>query len=69
MHELQRVREAASPGARRDVTWETLRVDMPEIHYARSGNVYIGYQAFGAGPVRPRGRPGGLSNIEVRLGV
>ena len=38
-------------------------MDRPEIHYARSGNVYIGYQAFGDGPLDLVIVPGGLSNI------
>jgi pimeloyl-ACP methyl ester carboxylesterase len=40
-------------------------VDRPEIHYARSsGNVYIGYQAFGSGPFDLVVVPGALSNID-----
>ena len=39
-------------------------MDRPEIHYARSGNVYVAYQAFGEGPFDLVIVPGGLSNIE-----
>ena len=40
-------------------------MDRPEIHYARSsGNVYIGYQAFGSGPFDLVVVPGALSNID-----
>lgn len=38
-------------------------VDIPGIHYARSGNVYVGYQAFGEGPFDLVAVPGALSNI------
>src|SRR5688500_14811238 len=38
-------------------------VDIPEIHYARSGNVYLGYQAFGGGLFDLVVVPGALSNI------
>jgi class 3 adenylate cyclase len=36
----------------------------PQAHYARSGNVYIAYQAFGDGPFDLVVVPGALSNIE-----
>ena len=39
-------------------------MDKPEIHYARSGNVYVGYQAFGSGPFDLVVVPGFLSNID-----
>ncbi len=39
-------------------------MDRPEIHYARSGNVYVGYQAFGTGPFDLVVVPGFLSNID-----
>ena len=39
-------------------------MDRPEIHYARSGNVYIGYQAFGSGRFDLVVVPGALSNID-----
>ena len=40
-------------------------MDRPEIHYARSsGNVYVGYQAFGSGPFDLVVVPGFLSNID-----
>ena len=39
-------------------------MDTPETHYARSGNVYVAYQAFGEGPFDLVIVPGGLSNIE-----
>ena len=39
-------------------------MDKPETHYARSGNVYVAYQAFGEGPLDLVIVPGGLSNIE-----
>jgi class 3 adenylate cyclase len=39
-------------------------VDRPEIYYARSGNVYVGYQAFGQGPFDLVIVPGALSNID-----
>ena len=39
-------------------------MDRPETHYARSGNVYVGYQAFGAGPFDLVVVPGFLSNID-----
>jgi class 3 adenylate cyclase/pimeloyl-ACP methyl ester carboxylesterase len=38
-------------------------VEAPEIHYAQSGNVYVGYQAFGGGPFDLVVVPGSLSNI------
>lgn len=38
-------------------------VDIPEIHYARSGHVYLAYQAFGEGPFDLVVVPGVLSNI------
>jgi pimeloyl-ACP methyl ester carboxylesterase len=38
-------------------------VDIPEIHYARSGSVYVAYQAFGEGPFDLVVVPGVLSNI------
>jgi class 3 adenylate cyclase len=38
-------------------------MDIPEIHYARSGNVFLGYQAFGGGPFDLVVVPGALSNI------
>lgn len=38
-------------------------MDIPDIHYARSGNVYVGYQAFGEGPLDLVVVPGALSNI------
>ena len=55
---------AQGSGARAILKWETLRVDRPEIHYARSGNVYVGYQAFGSGPFDLVVVPGFLSNID-----
>jgi class 3 adenylate cyclase len=39
-------------------------VDKPETHYARSGNVYVAYQAFGTGPFDLVVAPGFLSNID-----
>jgi class 3 adenylate cyclase len=39
-------------------------VDKPEIHYARSGTVYVAYQAFGSGPFDLVVVPGALSNID-----
>jgi len=30
--------------------WDTPRMDMPEVHYARSGGVAIAYQVVGEGP-------------------
>jgi class 3 adenylate cyclase len=36
----------------------------PETHYARSGNVYVAYQAFGEGPFDLVVVPGALSNID-----
>jgi class 3 adenylate cyclase len=38
-------------------------VDIPNTRYARSGNVYVGYQAFGEGPFDLVVVPGALSNI------
>ena len=38
-------------------------VDIPDTHYARSGDVYIAYQVFGAGPFDLVIVPGALSNI------
>lgn len=46
------------------VAWETPRVDIPEPRYARSGNVFVGYQVFGAGPFDLVVVPGFLSNID-----
>ena len=39
-------------------------MERPEIHYARSGNVYVAYQAFGKGPFDLVVVPGAFSNIE-----
>ena len=38
-------------------------MDRPDIHYARSGNVYVAYQAFGKRPFDLVVVPGALSNI------
>ena len=38
-------------------------MDRPDIHYARSGNVYVAYQAFGKGPFDLVVVPGAFSNI------
>ena len=38
-------------------------MDVPDTHYARSGNVYVAYQAFGEGPFDLVVVPGGFSNI------
>ena len=57
-------RAGGSGGSRARPKWETLRVDKPEIHYARSGTVYVGYQAFGSGPFDLVVVPGALSNID-----
>jgi class 3 adenylate cyclase len=46
------------------LAWETLRVEKPDTSYARSGNVFVAYQAFGEGPFDLVIVPGGLSNIE-----
>jgi pimeloyl-ACP methyl ester carboxylesterase len=40
-------------------------VDVPETHYARSGGVWIAYQAFGDGPLDLVFAPGYVSNIEL----
>ena len=39
-------------------------MERPDTHYARSGNVYVAYQAFGQGPFDLVVVPGALSNIE-----
>jgi pimeloyl-ACP methyl ester carboxylesterase len=39
-------------------------VDKPRTRFARSGNIFVGYQAFGAGPFDLVVIPGFLSNIE-----
>jgi len=39
-------------------------VEKPDTKYARSGNVFVGYQAFGAGPFDIVVVPGLLSNID-----
>ena len=39
-------------------------MDKPDTSYARSGNVFVAYQAFGAGPFDVVVVPGFLSNIE-----
>jgi class 3 adenylate cyclase/pimeloyl-ACP methyl ester carboxylesterase len=39
-------------------------VERPEIHYARSGNVFVAYQAFGTGTFDLVVVPGALSNID-----
>ena len=49
------------------LAWETLRVDRPEIHYARSGNVYLGYQVFGNGPFDLVVVPGFLPSAVARM--
>ena len=46
------------------LAWETIRVDRPDTRYARSGNVFVAYQAFGEGPFDLVVVPGFLSNIE-----
>ncbi len=38
-------------------------MDVPDTHYARSGNVFVAYQAFGDGPFDLLVVPGGFSNI------
>jgi class 3 adenylate cyclase/pimeloyl-ACP methyl ester carboxylesterase len=43
--------------------WETSHV-RPQTRYARSGDVYIGYQVFGDGPFDLVVVPGALSNVE-----
>ncbi len=43
--------------------WDTFCVDLPDTHYARSGSVYVAYQAFGKGPFDIVVIPGTLSNI------
>ena len=40
-------------------------VDAPETRYARSGDVWIAYQAFGDGPPTSPSAPGYVSNIEL----
>ena len=40
-------------------------MDVPEIRYARSGDVSIAYQAFGEGPTDLVFAPGFVSNIEL----
>jgi pimeloyl-ACP methyl ester carboxylesterase len=40
-------------------------VDVPETRYARSGDVWIAYQAFGEGPADLVFAPGYVSNIEL----
>jgi class 3 adenylate cyclase len=48
-----------------DWTWETHpAVEVPDVHYARSGNIYVAYQVFGNGPFDLVVVPGALSNIE-----
>lgn len=39
-------------------------MDKPRLRFARSENVFVGYQAFGAGPFDLVAIPGFLSNIE-----
>jgi hypothetical protein len=39
-------------------------MEKPDTRYARSGSVFVGYQAFGAGPFDVVAVPGFLSNIE-----
>ena len=39
-------------------------MERPDTHYARSGNVYVAYQAFGQGPFDLVVVPGAFSNIE-----
>ena len=38
---------------------------VPEIHYARSGDVNVAYQVFGQGPLDLVIIPGWVSNIEI----
>jgi hypothetical protein len=52
------------PSDARFLAWETPRVEKPDRSYARSGNVFVAYQAFGAGPFDVVVVPGFLSNIE-----
>jgi hypothetical protein len=40
---------------------------IPEIHYAKSGDVHIAYQVFGRGPVDLVIIPGFISNIDPVL--
>jgi pimeloyl-ACP methyl ester carboxylesterase/class 3 adenylate cyclase len=44
-------------------------VDIPEIRYARSGDVNIAYQVLGDGPIDLVFAPGFVSNIELGWGV
>jgi class 3 adenylate cyclase/pimeloyl-ACP methyl ester carboxylesterase len=40
-------------------------MEPPETHYARSGEAFLAYQAFGAGPVAVVAIPGRVSNVEL----
>ena len=44
---------------------ENVHVDIPEIRYARSGDVHIAYQVLGEGPIDLVFAPGFVSNIEL----
>ncbi|MEX0834225.1 MAG: adenylate/guanylate cyclase domain-containing protein [Actinomycetota bacterium] len=41
-------------------------MDIPDIHYAKSGNVHIAYQVVGDGPVDVVHIPDWLSNVEIQ---
>ena len=47
------------------LTPETVRVDVPEIRYAKSGDVHIAYQVLGDGPFDVVWVPGGFSHVEL----
>jgi class 3 adenylate cyclase len=49
----------------RSNTCETPRVDVPEIRYARSGDISIAYQVVGDGPIDLVLVPGFVSNLEL----
>ncbi|MDE1853443.1 MAG: alpha/beta fold hydrolase [Thaumarchaeota archaeon] len=41
----------------------TMRAEVPEVRYAKSGDIHIAYQVFGSGPVNLVLTPGIISNI------
>ena len=51
------------------MAWETLRVERPDTSYARSGNLFVAYQVFGAGPFDVVVVPGVPFEHRVWLGV
>lgn len=46
-----------------EVTWDTRAMEMPDVHYAQSGDVSIAYQVIGEGPLDVVLVPDWVSNL------